>query len=62
MIKLGLQTRLKIGLIHSRKSLIDDYEITGLIGKGSTSRVFQGYHIITKQQVIIKLFKDLIPE
>lgn len=28
---------------------VDDYEITGFIGKGSTSRVYQGYNILTKK-------------
>lgn len=46
----------------SRWSPVDDYEITGFIGKGSTSRVYQGYHLLTGQEVIIKLFKDIITE
>jgi hypothetical protein len=29
-------------------SFVDDYEITSFIGKGSTSRVYQGYNILTK--------------
>lgn len=28
---------------------LDDYEITGFLGKGSTSRVYQGYNILTKK-------------
>lgn len=28
---------------------VDDYEITGFLGKGSTSRVYQGYNILTKK-------------
>lgn len=30
-----------------RKSVVDDYEVTSFLGKGSTSRVYQGYHIMT---------------
>ena len=41
-------------------TFVDDYEITGFIGKGSTSRVYQGYHIMSGTSVIIKLFKNNI--
>ena len=43
-----------------KSTFVDDYEITGFIGKGSTSRVYQGYHIISGTSVIIKLFKNNI--
>lgn len=32
-----------------RYSPVDDYEITSFLGKGSTSRVYQGYHILTNK-------------
>jgi hypothetical protein len=32
-----------------KHSSVDDYEITSFLGKGSTSRVYQGYNILTKQ-------------
>lgn len=36
------------GFKQKKYSLVDDYEITGFIGKGSTSRVYQGYNIINR--------------
>ena len=47
---------------NHKYSLVDDYEITGFIGKGSTSRVYQGFNIMDRTEVIIKLFKNSIPE
>ena len=62
MRKLLLSALKPFSTLDHKTTLIDDYEITGLIGKGSTSRVFQGFHILTRQPVIIKLFKDIISE
>ena len=43
----------------AKLSTVDDYEITGFLGQGSTSRVFQGFNILNQKQVIIKLFKNI---
>jgi serine/threonine protein kinase len=51
-------TSLTASFTHS--PMVDDYEVTGFIGKGSSSMVYQGYNVITKESVIIKMFKDII--
>lgn len=42
--------------------LTDDYEVLGLLGKGSSAKVFQGVNVVTGKKVVIKIFKKLNPE
>jgi len=37
----------------------DDYEVLASLGKGSSARVFMGYHVLTNEKVVIKIFKHL---
>jgi hypothetical protein len=39
--------------------LSDDYEIFSSLGKGSSARVFMGVNVVSRQKVVIKMFKQL---
>lgn len=39
--------------------LPDDYEIFSSLGKGSSARVFMGINVLSRQKVVIKMFKQL---
>ena len=39
----------------------DDYEVIGELGKGASSKVFQGVHLLSGEKVVIKIFKKSIP-
>jgi|JI10StandDraft_1071094.scaffolds.fasta_scaffold1754267_1 casein kinase II subunit alpha len=60
----------RIGKIVSRRfssaslnpkefGISDDYEVLSSLGKGSSARVFMGVNLLTKQKVVIKMFKQL---
>ena len=35
----------------------DDFEVISMLGKGSTSRVYLGFDIVSQKKVVLKLFK-----
>lgn len=41
------------------RGISDDYEVLGVLGKGSSARVFMGIHLISNRRVVIKTFKQL---